>query len=260
MIFNTEAKTVLVPERRQAILNYINKRHSATVAELSDKFCISETSIRRDLSKLCDAGYIQKTYGGAVLLPANNDVLALDARRHIEESEKNVIVKKAASLIKDGDVIFLDSSSTSLRMVPFLKTFNNLSVVTHGLQTVINLLSFPHIKVYMAGGFVKSNLQCCNGVFTCDMIRSMHADKVFISPKAVDRSYGIYCSNDEEMHVRRTMMEHSDTIILLCSTNKLDQSAQFYLCDLKKINTIVCEKEPSEDWKAIFSKNHINQI
>jgi len=251
---------MLVPERRQAILNYINKRHSATVAELSDKFCIGETSIRRDLSILCNAGYIRKTYGGAVLLPANNEVLALDARRHIEETAKNVIAEKAASLIKDGDVIFLDSSSTSLRIAPFLKTFNNLSVVTHGLQTAMNLLSFPHIKVYLAGGFVKSNLQSCSGIFTCDMFSSMHADKVFISPMAVDRTHGIYCSNDEEMHVRRTMMEHSNTTILLCNTNKLDQSAQFYLCDLKKIDTIVCKKDPSKEWKEILSKNHITQI
>ena len=251
---------MLVPERRQAILNFINKRHSATVGELSDKFCISETSIRRDLAKLSDAGYIRKTYGGAVLLPANNDVLALDARRHIEETEKTVIGRKAAALIKDGDVVFLDSSSTSLRMVPFLKTFNNLSVVTHGLQTANNLLAFPHIKVYIAGGFIKSNLRSCNGVFTCDIFSSMHADKVFISPKAVDRSYGIYCSNEEEMNVRRIMMEHSNSVILLCSTNKLDQSAQFYLCDLKKINVVVSEKEPCEEWKEIFSKSHVTQI
>jgi len=260
MIFITEAITVLVPERRQAILDFISKQHSATVAELSDKFCIGETSIRRDLAKLCEGGYIRKTYGGAILLPANNEVIALDARRHIEESAKSAIAQKAASLIKDGDVIFLDSSSTSLHMVPYLKIFNNLSIVTHGLQTAYNLLSFPHIKVYVAGGFIKSNLKSCNGVFTCSMFSSMHADKVFISPKAVDRSHGIYCSNEEEMHVRRTMMEHSNTIILLCSTNKLDQSAQFHLCDFKKINTVVCEKKPIKKWEEFFSQNHITQI
>ena len=251
---------MLVPERRQAILNYINKRHSATVAELSDKFCISETSIRRDLSKLRDAGYIRKTYGGAVLLPAKNDVLAIDARRHIEGSEKIVIAQKAASLIKDGDVVFLDSSSSSMCMVPFLKAFNTLSVVTHSLQTATNLLAFPHIKVYIAGGFIKSNLRSCNGVFTCGMFSSMHADKAFISPKAIDSAHGVYCANEEEMQVRRTMIEHSNTTVLLCSTNKFDQGAQFYLCDLKKINTVVCEKDPPKEWKDIFSKNHITQI
>ena len=256
----TEAKTVLVPERRQAILDYINKQHSATVAELSDKFCIGETSIRRDLTKLCESGYIRKTYGGAVLLPANNEVIALDARRHIEESAKNVIAQKAVSLIKDGDVIFLDSSSTSLHMVPYLKTFNNLSVVTHGLQTAFNLLSLPHIKVYMAGGFIKSNLKSCNGVFTCGIFSSMYADKVFISPKAVDRNHGFYCSSEEETQVRRTMMEHGNMVILLCSTNKLDQNAQFHLCDFKKINAVVCEKNPIKKWEEFFSKNNITLI
>ena len=251
---------MLVAERRQAILDYNNKHHSAAVTELSDKFCIGETSIRRDLAKLCESGYIRKTYGGAILLPTNNEVIALDARQRIEESAKNIIAQKAASLIKDGDIIFLDSSSTSLRMVPYLKSFNNLSVFTHGLQTAYKLLSFPNIKVHIAGGFIKSNLQSCHGVFTCSMFSSMHADKVFISPKAVDRSYGIYCTNEEEMFVRRTMMEHGNTIILLCNTNKLDQSAQFHLCDFKKINVVVCEKNPIKKWEEFFSQCHITQI
>jgi len=260
MTFITEAETVLVPERQQAILDYINKRHSATVAELSDKFCVGETSIRRDLSKLCEAGFIRKTYGGAILLPANNEVIALDARQHIEEDAKNIIAQKAVSLIKDGDVIFLDSSSTSLCMVPFLKKFSNLSVVTHGLLTAYNLLALPNIKVYIAGGFIKSNIRSCSGAFTCGIFSSMYADKVFFSPKAIDRSHGIYCANEEEMNVRRTMMEYSNMVIMLCNTNKLDQSAQFHLCDFKKINTIVCEKNPGKDWEEIFSKNHISQI
>jgi DeoR/GlpR family transcriptional regulator of sugar metabolism len=88
----------------------------------------------------------------------------------------------------------------------------------------------------------------------------MYADKVFISPKAVDNSHGIYCSNEEEMHVRRIMMEHSNMVILLCSTNKLDQSAQFHLCDFKKINAIVCEKTPDKKWEEIFARYHITQI
>jgi DeoR/GlpR family transcriptional regulator of sugar metabolism len=251
---------VLASERLEAILEYINQRHSATVAELSDKFCIGETSIRRDLSKLERAGYIRKTYGGAVLLPASNDVLALEARRRIEEAEKTAIARKAASLIKDGDVVFLDSSTTSLAMIPFLKAFNNLSAVTHGIQTAFALLPFPHIKTYLAGGFIKPNLQSCNGVFTCGMFGSMYADKAFISPRAVHRVYGAYCSNEEEMQVRRTMMEHSAAAILLCSTNKLDQSAQFHLCELKKISAVVCEKDPGKEWREILSKNRIEQI
>jgi len=260
LLYLRRDKFILVPERREAILEYIQQNHSATVAELSAKFFIGETSIRRDLSKLEKSGFLRKTYGGAILLPANNNVLALEARRHIEEVEKIAIARKATSLINDGDVIFLDSSSTSLAMVPFLKNFNSLSVVTHGIPTAVNLLSFPQIKVYLAGGFIKSNLQSCNGVFTCAVFSSMQANKTFISPKAVDRLFGVYCSNEEEMNVRNTMLEHSIQAILLCNTTKFDQSAQFHLCELKKFQVIVCDKNPDKEWREIFSKNQIKLL
>ena len=105
---------MLSVERQQAVYEYICAHHSASVAELSKHFFISETSIRRDLQKLERSGLIHKTYGGAVLVQGDNEVISLEARQQVEREAKAIIAKKAASLVKNGDVIFLDSSSNGV--------------------------------------------------------------------------------------------------------------------------------------------------
>ena len=130
---------MLAYDRQQAVLDFIREQHSATVTELSKRFFISETSIRRDLARLEHAGFIHKTYGGAVIVDGNNEVLSLEARQQVESEAKVAIARKASSLVSNGQVIFLDSSSTVLSLVPFLSQLQNLSVITASLKTAMML-------------------------------------------------------------------------------------------------------------------------
>ena len=90
---------MLAYDRQQAVLDFIREHHSATVTELSKRFFISETSIRRDLARLEHAGFIHKTYGGAVIVDGNNEVLSLEARQQVESEAKVAIARKASSLV-----------------------------------------------------------------------------------------------------------------------------------------------------------------
>lgn len=140
-------------ERQQAIMDYLKQNHAASVAELSRLFFISETSIRRDLDKLERSGLLRKTYGGAILLEGGNEVISLDARQQTEREAKANIARKAADCIENGDVIFLDSSSTVLAMAAHLKRFTQLSVATNGLRMACELAELPGIKVFSLGGW-----------------------------------------------------------------------------------------------------------
>ena len=248
---------MFVIDRQKSVLDYLRINHTASVTDLSQKFFVSETTIRRDLTRLEKSGYLTKTYGGAVLAEGHNSVLALEARLDIEKNEKSDIARKAVSLVKNGDILFLDSSSTSLALVNYLGRLTNLSVITHGLKIASGLAAYPHIKVYLAGGLVTSNLYSCSGVLTCNMLKGMHADKAFVSPRAIDASYRVYCANEEEAFVRHTMMEHCDQTILLCSSKKLNNHAPFYLCSLSEIGTMVCEHNLDKKWTDFFTEKGI---
>lgn len=247
-------------ERREAILDYLKEHHAATVTELSRQFSISETSIRRDLDKLERAGFLRKTYGGAILVEGGNSVLSLDARKQTEKEAKSIIARKAAELIRNGDVVFLDSSSTALGMVPHLERFTNLSVITHGLQIAVGLAAYPQLRTYCLGGLVMPNIFSCSGSLTNRTLMGMHADKLFLSPKAVEPERGVFCGNEEEAAVRRAMMERAEESILLCDAKKLGRRAAFHLCGLEEIHTIVCDRVPEPPWQERFAQHGIRVV
>lgn len=244
-------------DRQQAVLEYIRQRHSASVAELSKNFYISETSIRRDLQKLERSGLIHKTYGGAVLVQGDNEVISLDARQQIQHEAKVAIARKATQLIKPGNVIFMDSSSTALLMVPFLSVLNSLSVITNSLRTANALADYPQFKVFVLGGLLNARTFSMRGALTCQMLGGMYANHLFVSPKGVDEKGNVYCADEEEVYVRKMMMDLTESTTLLCNRKKLGQHASFRLCSLSEVQTIVCDDTPDENWLELFHKSRL---
>ena len=238
---------MLAYDRQQAILEYLRQHHSASVTELSQEYFISETSIRRDLQKLERTGLIRKTYGGAVIVQGDNEVIALEARQQMERESKTIIARKAANLVKNGDVIFLDSSSTALSLVPHLSGLNSLSVITNGLHIADALTEYPQFRVYVLGGLLNARTFSMRGALTLQMLGNMRANLAFISPKGLDAA-------------RQMMMNLSDQSILLCSLKKLGQHAAFRLCGLEQIQTILCETEPSPEWQQLFSQRDVRLL
>ncbi len=245
-------------ERQQAILDYLKQNHAASVAELSRLFFISETSIRRDLDKLERSGLLRKTYGGAILLEGGNEVISLDARQQTEREAKANIARKAADCIENGDVIFLDSSSTVLAMAAHLKRFSQLSVATNGLRMACELAELPGVKVFSLGGLVAPHTYSSNGALTLRALGDMRADKLFLSPKGVDD--GIYCADEEETAVRRAMMERSREVYVLCSANKLGRYAAFKLCALEEIDALICDKPLDGEWGERLSRSGVRLL
>lgn len=247
-------------ERQQAIFEYIRAHHSASVLELSQQFYISETSIRRDLSRLERSGLIRKTYGGAILLQGDNEVISLEARRQVDHEAKLVIARKAAEQIRNGQVVFLDSSSTAMLMVPFLSGLANLSVVSNGLKTASALAAYPQFKVYVLGGLLNTHTFSMCGTLTCQMLQDLHAGILFVSPKGVDKNGNVYCADEEEAYVRHLMMKNSEKTILLCNHSKLGQRGAFHLCTLKEIDTFVCDQTPEEKWLELLRDQDVDLL
>lgn len=248
---------MLTEERLSAIYEYIKEKRFAHVSELSQKFYISETSIRRDLTKLERAGLVQKTYGGALIPESDNEVLPLEARSSTDSKAKSIMAQIAVSYIRSGDILFMDSSSTVLALVPFLQQFQNLTVITHGLHLAYELVTRTDVKVYSLGGLISAHTYSANGMMTIHALENIRANKFFFSPKGISLDR-IYCASEEETEIRRMMMNGSDETYLLCSHHKFEKTALFQLCTLAEIDHIITDEKPSEEWINLFSQNDIN--
>lgn len=245
---------MLVPARHQAILDMLREKHVVTVAELSQTLYVSETSIRRDLTRLEKLGYLRKTYGGAILIQGENDIIALTARMETEKEAKNTIARKAVSLVQNGSVIFLDSSSTALAMVPYLAKLDSLTVMTNGARVAVALAEHPHIKVYSSGGLLMHNIYSFHGAIAQRVLSGMHASLSFVSIKALDLDKGAFCANEEEAQVRHIMQKNSGRNVLLCNSKKFGKQSAFYLCGLEDIDYIATDQIPDDTWTDRFAQ------
>lgn len=244
---------MLVPQRHQAIMSLLHEKQVVTVAELSQTLFVSETSIRRDLTRLEKLGYLRKTYGGAMLIHGENDVISLTARMETEKEAKSTIARKAVSLVQSGGVIFLDSSSTALAMTPYLAKLDRLTVMTNGARVATALAEHPHIKVYSTGGLLMHSTYSFHGAIAQRALSGMHATLSFVSIKAIDLGKGAFCADEEEAQVRRIMLQNSSKKVLLCNSKKFGKQSSFYLCGLEDVDYLVTDQPPNDVWLSRFA-------
>ena len=138
-------------DRYNQILEILRTRNNVTVNYLAKKLFVSPSTIRRDYQVLQSRGLLHHTYGKATLNFGEALGLPIELRRRNMPSEKLKIGKKAVELVKDGDIIYIDASSTALCMVEHLEKFNYLTVITNGLNTLRQLEYFNKITVYSIG-------------------------------------------------------------------------------------------------------------
>ncbi len=228
-------------DRQRAILEILIKQKSVSVKELADTLYISEPSIRRDLAELEQQRMIKRIHGGAML--EENGISALKisfAIRELECSdEKARIAKKAASLIHDDDVIFLDASSSAYSIVPFLTDKKNITVITSGIKAMTKLAEYG-IKVISTGGDVTNTCLSLVGNGARAAVRSYYADICFFSCRGLAFSGEMSDISMEENYIRQEMISRARSAYLLCASNKIDKQFYHKLCDVQDVTGIIC--------------------
>src|SRR2546430_15203505 len=148
---------LFTPERRQQIVRLLEEEQRVTVPTLSKHFAVSEVTIRKDLAWLEEQGLALRTHGGAIATAAGGgpSEMSFDVRERQQRTEKERIGEAAASYVQDGETIALDASTTALAMAPFLGSKRDLTVVTNGVRTGMELLQVPTLSVLMLGGMLR---------------------------------------------------------------------------------------------------------
>ena len=225
-------------ERKMDIMNRIRKDRSVSVAQLARSLYVSEATVRRDLSDLERRGLIQRSYGGAVLVEGLSGEIPLAVREGHRQREKDAIAAAAAKLVSDGNIIILDSSSTTYAMVKFLSGKKDLTTLTNGAKTAISLGEL-HTRVYATGGRLRENSLSYVGESAITFVESYHADILFFSCRGIVCGEGLYESSPDEAALRRAMMKNVAKKVLLCDDSKLGAYSFHKICDIGEINTLI---------------------
>ncbi|MCD7819202.1 MAG: DeoR/GlpR family DNA-binding transcription regulator [Lachnospiraceae bacterium] len=252
---------MLALERRNEILEKLQIEKRVVVAELSQYYNVSEETIRRDLDKLEKEGFATKSYGGAVI----NDNMSIDLPFNIRKNQnvqgKQKIAELAASLVEDGEHIILDASSTAVFVAKALKEKRKrLTVVTNSMEVLLALTDVPEWEIISTGGVMDERYLTFLGADAEKAIHAHYADKVLFSCKAIDRTRGFMESRDSLSSIKKTMLASGKKRILIADSTKFDHTAFSIVSDLRDVDIVVTDEQPSELWINHFERAGVTCI
>lgn len=243
---------MLAIERRNQILAKLQQENKVVVSDLSQKYNVTEETIRRDLEKLEQEGFAKKTYGGAVLNESLYAEVPYNVRKLTNTEAKKRVADLAESLVQDGDHIMLDASSTALFIVKRLKSKKNLTIITNSIEIIIELADKPGFNVLSTGGTLKEGALALTGYQAERMIHSFHVDKAFISCKGIDKECGFTDSNEMDVQIKKAMLKAAKQKIFVIDQSKFDKTSFVNIVNFDEIDMVITDSEPAQSWKQVF--------
>ena len=239
--------------RRNQILHMLDAEGEVFVDELSKTFKVSEVTIRNDLDQLESKRLLIRARGGAMKHIGRVGVdYQISEKDKIHYEEKMRIGKLAASLIKDSEIILVDSGTTTAEMVKHIDDLEDLTVITNALNIAVLLLNKPNVNLIIPGGFMRKNSQSLVGPMAEKSLKNFNVDKAFIGVDGIDTKHGLYTPNIEEAHLNELMIEVSNETILLTDSSKFGKKSFAFICGLDNIDKVVSDKSlKGEDKKRL---------
>ncbi|MEW4207628.1 DeoR/GlpR family DNA-binding transcription regulator [Priestia megaterium] len=230
---------MLKTKRIQQIQEYVFEHESVSLDDLVSVFEVSKNTIRRDVQKLVDEGHIKKVYGGVAVNHVKLE--SFNERQTRNQFQKRLIAKTAAQYVEDGDVIFIDSGTTTLEMIEFLKD-KSITIVTNSLDVIVKALPFAALKVISTGGYLERETQSFSSFNHANPVKNYNFDKVFMASTGISISNGVTNSSPVESEIKETVIKRSTKVFLLADHTKFDKYAMITYCQLHEVDYLITDK------------------
>lgn len=245
-------------ERIDEIEQYILQNKTVTLDKLCEVFNVSKNTIRRDIHSLVSKGTVNKIYGGVSAIPKRGLSPFLERADRSPEAKRRVGAK-AAELVEDGDVIFIDSGTTTRYMFDGLKEKRDVTILTNNLDIIYQAISCPNLNVISLSGRLNRETLSFTGQSAADVLESYNIAKAFMASTGISIRNGATNAFAEECAIKQAAIRRSSQSILLVDNSKFDVAALLSYCGLEQIHVLVCDAPPSLSYYDFFSA-HNNRI
>jgi DeoR/GlpR family transcriptional regulator of sugar metabolism len=248
--FVSNCNAMLKKERQAYITQQLNIHNKVLSSDLSTQLKVSEDTIRRDLNELSEMGSLLKVHGGALstgfhFTLENNSIYSL--------SEKQVIARKAISLIKDGMLILLSGGTTIRELVKALPLELNATFITVSVPIALELLNHPNSEVIFLGNKLSKSAQMAVGAEVVKKLSEIKADLCFLGTNSIDTN-GVTDMEWEVIEVKKAMLTAATTKISLAISEKLDTEQRLRICTLHELDYLITELHPENPALINYNK------
>lgn len=242
-------------ERKKQILDLLEQTGSVKVDALTKILYASSATVRRDLSRLEEEGLIIRSHGRAVRINLYADkCIPYGQREGVGSAAKKTVAEAAVrDLVKEGQVVMLDASSTALHTVEKMAYINDLIVITSGINTLVELMK-TNLRFYSTGGRAINESASFVGQTAIEALKNFNADVCFVSCHGVSSDGFVTDTSERENDVRSMILKQSKRRVLLIDESKLDVGCWHNLCHVSDFDDVYCNS-PLPPHIAKFVKN-----
>lgn len=233
----------IVYKRQQSILQHLKENRSVKVDDLAEELSVSPITIRRDLQLFEEKGIVERFYGGANLIEgALGDDPSLSDASHKYTLQKHAIAKHTADIIEDGDTIFMNSSSTALLVLKYLKDKHVVVITNNG--KALQVPKDPKIELVLTGGEVYERKQSMVGEYATHILSKIAANKCIMGVSGVSAQAGITTSVLQETAVNQMMLKRCNGLTyVLADSSKVGVEHNFISGEISQVSCLITDSD-----------------
>jgi DeoR family transcriptional regulator, aga operon transcriptional repressor len=245
----SDMNVISLNERRERMLALIRERQFIPVGELSDRFSISEVTVRSDLAALAEQGHIRRIRGGAIPFIDLGQELPYEESVTTYADEKRAIGRAAAGLVRSGESVVLDVGTTivaAARALVAREELQDVAVFTNGLKTALELEpAIPRLNVVVSGGTLRPLQHSLVEPMATTILSEIVPSIAFLGCNGVHPEGGITNVNLPEAHVKRQVLRNARRTVVLADGSKIGRIELAQLCAVNEIDMVITGQSAS---------------
>lgn len=229
--------------RRQQISELVRQHGSVQVAALASRFAVSMQTVRKDLRYLADRGVMARAYGGGIDRSAVGGVAAepaYEAKRTAHLEQKRRIGQRAATLIRPGDTVAIDSGTTAIQLAEALPDIE-ITVVTNDFGVLSVLAPKNSIRLVMLGGELRRRNMAFYGGLTVEALDALHVDMLFLGVDGFDLERGITTHHEPEAMLNRKMVEAARRVVAITDSSKFGRVCLHRIIPVSGLDVLITD-------------------
>lgn len=242
--------------RLRRMEQYILEKDTVSMEELCREFAISMNTARLDVAQLVSKGTIKKVYGG-VCSNRQNNLVPFEERKSKNSDGKRSLCKAAAELVEDGDIIYIDSGTTTMYLVDFLENKKNVTVLTHNLNAIMRAIPFPNLQIICLPGTLDRRTNSFVAAETGRTLERYNIKKAFMAAAGIAANGDVTNSSPLEFEVKRAAIENSNHVYLMADSSKYGKTSLLTYAHISDMERILINADVERAFVELCAQNNV---
>lgn len=242
--------------RLRQMEQYILERDTVSMEELCAKFGISMNTARLDVAQLVNKGTVKKIYGG-VCSDRANSLVPFEERRLRNIDGKRAAGRAAAEFVEDGEIIYIDSGSTTMYMVDYLEKRKNVTILTNNLNAVNRAVPFPELTVICLPGTLERKTNSFVSAETGRILERYNIQKAFMAAAGIAVTGSVTNSSPLEFEIKKAAIKNSEKAYLLVDSSKYGRTSLMTFANLSQMERIITDEGAGPEFIELCRQHNV---